>query len=102
MYLNIDQLIGEQKKIIFGGKEYDVAEPTLEIALKAEKMLSGPDGADTESMAKFIEMMIPGLDIKKIPVRMFKRLFNYMMDDNLNNNEETEKNSAATVETPTE
>ncbi|MEG1798647.1 MAG: hypothetical protein RR214_00530, partial [Synergistaceae bacterium] len=64
MLLNIDELIGEQKKIVFAGTEYNVIEPTLEIMLRAEKTLENAkdQGAEMEAMGSVIDMMIPGLD----------------------------------------
>lgn len=94
MLLNIDELIGEQKKIVFAGTEYNVIEPTLEIMLRAEKTLENAkdQGAEMEAMGSVIEMMIPGLDIKQVPVRTFNALFDYLMGKS-----EEAKNTEATV-----
>ena len=62
MLLNIDELIGEPKKIVFGGKEYAVT------------------------------MMIPGLDVQKVPARALAPLFSFLMGAD-------EKNSQ-TAQTP--
>lgn len=99
MLLNIDELIGEPKKIVFGGKEYAVSEPTLETMLRAEQMLDKgkADGKDFEAMAEIVAMMIPGLNIQNIPARALAPLFSFLMGAD-------EKNSqmAQTSQEPTQ
>lgn len=96
MLLNIDELIGEPKKIVFGGKEYVVTEPTLETMLRAEQMLDKgkADGRDLEAMAEIVAMMIPGLEVQKVPARALAPLFSFLMGAD-------EKNSQ-TAQTPQE
>ena len=96
MLLNIDELIGDPKKIVFGGKEYTVSEPTLETMLRAEQMLDKgkADEKDLEAMAEVVAMMIPGLDVRKVPARALAPLFSFLMGAD-------EKNSQ-TAQTPQE
>lgn len=78
--LNIDELIGPKKSIQFKGVDYPVDEPTLEHILEAEKVLEAPRGDEQLSgMSELIKLLVPGLDIKKIPVRMLSALFNYVI-----------------------
>lgn len=78
--LNIDELLGEKKSIQFGGVVYDVNEPTLQNMLEAQKILESPDEAGQyEGMQKFIELLIPGLDVSTVPVRMLGAIFEYVV-----------------------
>ena len=94
MLLNIDELIGEPKKIVFGGKEYTVTEPTLETMLRAEQILDKgkADGRELEAMAEIVAMMIPGLNIQNVPARALEPLFSFLMG--------TDEKNSQTEETP--
>ena len=94
MLLNIDELIGEPKKIVFGGKEYTVTEPTLETMLRAEQILDKgkADGRELEAMAEIVAMMIPGLNIQNVPARALAPLFSFLMG--------TDEKNSQTEETP--
>lgn len=90
--LNIDELLGEKKSIQFGGIEYQVNEPTLQNMLEAQKILEEPDETGQfAAMQKFVELLIPGLDVSKVPVRVLGPLFEYV----INAEKKTEKPAPA-------
>ncbi|MCR5336508.1 MAG: hypothetical protein K6E42_08150 [Synergistes sp.] len=99
--LNIDELLGEGKKIIFGGKEYAVEDPTLETALRIDKMLEDAkdEAEQLKVMGEAIGILVPGFDIRKVPIRAYAAIFKYLMGD-----EGDEKNAPEAAEgdpTPT-
>ncbi len=78
--LNIDELIGKPKVIVFGGQYYEAKEPTLETMLKAQKLIeAGSANDELETMSKVVELMIPGFDVKHVPVKQLPAIFNYLM-----------------------
>lgn len=93
--LNIDKLIGEKKKIVFGGKEYEVQEPTLETVIAADKLLKGEGGEDKllTDMAQLIKELVPGLDLNAVPVRVMLPMLNYIISGD--ENQEEGKNTDA-------
>ena len=97
--LNIDELLGESKKIVFVGTEYIVNDPTLETILLIDKMIGEAKGEteQLEVMGKAINMMIPGFDITKVPVRAYASIFNYL----IGNDEKNAPAEAKEAETPT-
>ena len=89
MRLNLDQLIGEPKQIIFGGKTYNVNEITVQMYL--EMMTAQASDADnTERMIEMLGKIVPDLDARKIPMRVLSDLMNFLMAQN---SEASEKNA---------
>ena len=79
--LNIDELIGEGKTILYRGKEYEVKEITLKNVLEANKLLSTEDGDKAlQGMSKVTADLVPDLPVDEIPLRALKSIFNYIMD----------------------
>ena len=79
--LNIDELIGEGKTILYRGKEYEVKEITLKNVLEANKLLSTEDGDKAlQGMSKVTAALVPDLPVDDMPLRALKSIFNYIMD----------------------
>lgn len=96
--LNIDELLGEKKSIHWGGAEYQVNEPTLQNMLEAQKILEVSDEVgQLESMQRFIELLIPGFDVSKVPVRVLGPIFEYV----IGTEKKTETPATPTEITPT-
>ncbi|MEG1501962.1 MAG: hypothetical protein RR203_02480 [Synergistaceae bacterium] len=79
--LNIDELIGEKKVIVYGGREYEVKEVTLELTLEVDKKLkTATDENMLETMSEVIEKLVPDLPIKTMSIKALKPMFDYILD----------------------
>lgn len=79
--LNLDELLGEKKSIQWGGQEYTVNEPSLADVFEAQRILAATDEKEQfAGMSEIVKMLVPGLDVSKMPLRMLSPLFDYVIN----------------------
>lgn len=76
MLLNIDELIGEPRVLLWKGKEYEVKELTLKIFLELQ---AKGEGLSNEEMTSVIQKLVPGLDMQEFPLRLLPQIFEFVI-----------------------